>query len=75
MAFLFNDSYNIISRRISNVGISFTQTDRHTDTQTHRHTGRQFNFFPSLTLPSPNAFSDRLDDASGWVWGVFRTIL
>jgi hypothetical protein len=30
MAFVNNDSYNIISRRISNVGISFT----HTDTQT-----------------------------------------
>jgi hypothetical protein len=20
-------------------------------------------------LPSPNAFSDQLDDASGWIWG------
>jgi hypothetical protein len=31
MAFFTNDSYNIISRRISNVGISFTHTHRHTD--------------------------------------------
>jgi hypothetical protein len=35
MAFVINDSYNIISRRKSNVGISFTQTD------THTHTDRQ----------------------------------
>jgi hypothetical protein len=39
MAFIINDSYNIISRRISNVGIIFTQT----------HTDRCF-FPPSLTL-------------------------
>jgi hypothetical protein len=31
MAFIINDSYNIISCRISNVGISFTHTHRHTD--------------------------------------------
>ena len=40
MAFVINDSYNIISHRISNVGISFTQTDK----QTHR----QFDFISSL---------------------------
>ncbi len=34
MAFIINDSYNIISCRISNVGISFTQIDTHTETQT-----------------------------------------
>jgi hypothetical protein len=45
MAFIINHSYDIISRRISNVGISFTHTDTqthiHTDTQTHRHTVTQ----------------------------------
>jgi hypothetical protein len=48
MAFVINDSYNIISHRIlscriSNIGISFTQihTHRQTDTHTHRHTDTQ----------------------------------
>ncbi len=50
MAFVINDSYNIISRRISDVGISFAHTHTHThrerDTQTHI----QFNVFPSPNI-------------------------
>ncbi len=34
LAFVINDRYNIISPGISNVGISFTQTHKHTDTHT-----------------------------------------
>ena len=46
MAFIINDSYKIVSRRISNVGISFTQTDRHT----HRHTNTQTIYFISSLM-------------------------
>ncbi len=51
MAFVINDSYNIISRRMSNVGISFTQT--------HTQTDRQFNLFPSLNNSPAHAHLPR----------------
>jgi hypothetical protein len=50
-AFVINDSYNIISRRISNVGISFTHTHTHTHTHTEAQTHRQFNFFSLSDKP------------------------